>query len=248
MFVRVFKIGLALMLAMLCLMPLTSCSEGIINADCVYDTADLISDEGEQKINDAAKKANNSRFLIVTHDGTTGSKMYGEAVLRDLGIDEDENTVVLVITRANSTYYYNMYTYGTSYRRISDGEVNDILDDPKVYKIKSGDLVGGSVQFIEMTDKSIELPWVIIITVAVIVGAVVGGIVCVVMAAKYKMRMRPTNYPLDKYAKMELTDSNDEFINSRVTVTVISNGGGGRGRSGGGGGGFGGGGGHRGGR
>lgn len=246
--VKILKATALLILASIFVLCLPSCSERVVNDRCVYDIANIISDEDEQRINDAAKEAENSRFIVVTHNAGYGTKLYGETVMRDMGLDESENTVIFVITVLHSTYYCNMYTFGTADRRISDSEVEDIMldNDAVIAAVKSGRFGDAMVSCIESSNAAVEIPWAIIIIIALIIGAVAGGAVCGAVKAKYKMRLRPTNYPLDKYAKMELTDRNDDFINSRVTVQRISNGSSGRGggRSGGG---FGGGSGHRGG-
>ena len=246
---KILKVAIALILFASFALTLTSCGEKIDNSNCIYDRANIISDADKAKIKAAAENANNAEFLIVTHDASDGTTLYGDTVLSQLGKETDENTVIFVITLSRSVYYCNMYTYGVAERRISDSEVEDILlyNDEVISQIKSGRLGDAMVSCIEGSDRAIELPWIIIIVIAVIIGFAAGGITCGVTIAKYKMKMQPTNYPLDKYAKMELTDEDDVFINSRVTVQRISNGS--EGRSGGrsGGGSFGGGSGHRGG-
>jgi uncharacterized membrane protein YgcG len=120
-----------------------------------------------------------------------------------------------------------------------------MLDAPDVKSnIKSGRLAAGVEAFAKKTERAMAAPWVLIALISIAAGLFVATLACVSVRAKYRMKRRPTNYPLDKYAKMELTDSSDEFITSRVSVRVVSSSGSG-GRSSGG---RGGGGGHRGGR
>ena len=247
MLMKMSKVIVAIAVLALLALTLASCSGGVENDVCVYDNANIISDADEKMINDAAKNATNGRFIVATHNADNGEKLYGETVLADLGYSKDENAVIFVITLRNSTYYCDIYTYGAASRRISDSEVDEILlwNEGVIAGIKSGRFGEALSECIERSNRAIELPWVVIIVIAVVVGGIGGGIAAGTVAAKYKMKLRPTNYPLDKYAKMELTDSDDEFINSRVSVQYISNGGGGS--RGGGGGGYGGGSGHRGG-
>lgn len=61
-----------------------------------------------------------------------------------------------------------------------------------------------------------------IITVSLIVAAVVAIIACVVIILKYKMKIRPTNYPLDKYTNMSLTESSDTFVGSYIRTRRIN--------------------------
>ena len=91
------------------------------------------------------------------------------------------------------------------------------------------------------------MPLGVLVVIAVIAAVVVCAITVSLITAKYKMKRNPTNYPLDRYAKLALTDSDDKFINKNVVFVYTSSGNGSGGRVGGGGG-FGGGRGHAGGR
>lgn len=71
-------------------------------------------------------------------------------------------------------------------------------------------------------ESGIPLPTVIL--VAVIVAFIVAAIACVVIIMRYKMKIKPTNYPLDKYAKLDLKESNDIFVGSYVVHRHIDNG------------------------
>jgi len=220
----------------------------------VYDMDSMLTQSDIERINDAAIRAEaeyGCQFYIVTHSADGRFEKYiGEDFIEDNKLSYNDDIVLLIITydTVERTYYYNMYYYGLPSRRISDVEVDTILDDPDVYdNLKSGKLADGAVAFIELSGDASSMPWGVIITVAVIAAVVVCAITVSVITAKYKMRMNPTNYPLDKYAKLELTASNDKFFDKRVSVIITSSGGGSGGR-GGGGGGYGGGRGHAGGR
>lgn len=52
--------------------------------------------------------------------------------------------------------------------------------------------------------------------------AILAAIVCVVLVIlKYKMKLQPTNYPLDKFTHTEITGSSDIFVTSHVTRVKI---------------------------
>lgn len=219
----------------------------------VYDMDSMLTQNDIERINDVALKAEaeyGCKFYIVTHSADGRFEKYiGEDFIEDNRLSYNDDILLLIITydTVERTYYYNMYYYGLPSRRISDNEVDTILDDPDVYdNLKAGRLADGAIAFIELSGDAASMPWGVIVTVTVIAAIVVGVITISVITAKYKMRMRPTNYPLDKYARLELTDSDDKFIDKHVAVVVTSSGGGHGGR--GGGGGYGGGRGHAGGR
>ncbi len=250
MYVRMFKALSALFVLLLVVLSFTSCAPGAVNDRTVYDDASLISDDDEARINEAGRSAKNARFIVATHNyNKTRTKLYGTDVLRNMGLSQNENIVIFVITLKDSTYYCDMYTYGTADRRIDDYEVEDILleNDKVIRAVKSGRLGDAMVSCIGSSNSAMEIPFLIIAIISVVVGIIGGGIAVGIVVGKYKMRMQPTNYPLNKYAQMELTHSRDDFINSRVIVKVIPRSSSGGGRSGGGGGRMGGGGGHRGG-
>ncbi len=189
------------------------------------------------------------RFYIVTHKADSRFEKYiGEDFIEGHGLSYNDDIVLLIITydTLERTYYYNMYYYGMPAKRISDGEVNSILDAEDVYdNLKGGNIADGSVAFIERSAKATKMPWVIISLIAVAAALIIGGITVSGITSKYKMKRNPTNYPLEKYAKLRLIDSDDHFLDKHVAVVVTSSGGGGGGR---GGGGYGGGRGHAGGR
>lgn len=52
--------------------------------------------------------------------------------------------------------------------------------------------------------------------------AILAAIVCVVLVIlKYKMKLQPTNYPLDKFTQTKITGASDVFVTSHVTRVKI---------------------------
>ncbi len=238
MYVKKLLAALFVAVLLLSLVVLPSAAE----SPRVIDNIGLFTDSQLAKLDSAiaeAESASGASFYIITSTSHYGSK---PEVLRACGASDGEDACILVIIKlspVDTARYYDFYTNGMPDRRISDGEVNDILDDEAVYKdLKFGDPAAGALRFLEITPATMKIPYAVIITVAVIVALIVAGITVGTVVSKYKMKLRPTNYPLEQFAKLELTHNEDHFIGKHVSVVVTSSGSsGGGGRSGGGGGG-----------
>ncbi len=246
------KISIILLVAILLLALSTSVYAN--QNSPVVDTAQIFSANERAAIEDACDRAEeqtNVKFMVVTTEQT----LYGEDILQDYGYSDEESRVILVITVEPSENFYDMYTYGKADSKISDLEVDLILDAPDVYneiKSKSGNVAAGAIAFVEHTaDKILTSNWAfsnfsvgnfVAIAFIALSGAFV---VCLLVFLSYKKKKRSESYPLDAYTKLTLTESHDVFLGSFVTKRRIDTSSGG-GRSGGGS--RGGGGGHRGGR
>ena len=161
------------------------------------------------------------------------------------------DAVLLVVTyeKRNRTYYYNMYTYGEANYAISQKEVNYILDTSDVYNnLKTGYVYEGSVAFFEMSATAftgrLGAPWAVVIAISAVIALIIALGVRAGIVASYKKKKASVDYPLDRFAKLDLTHESDRFVREYTTRTYSprsssSSGGGGR---------HGGGGGHRGGR
>ena len=161
------------------------------------------------------------------------------------------DAVLLVVTyeERNHTYYYNMYTYGDANYDINQKEVNYILDSSDVYNnLKTGNVYDGAVAFFEGAAQAfvgrVGVSWGIIIAVSAVIALLIAIGVRAGVVAAYKRKKATVDYPLDTYAKLNLTRKEDTFVREYVTRTYVprsSGGSSGGGRHGGGGG-------HRGGR
>ncbi len=202
----------------------------------VVDQVGMFTDSELDELNTAiaeAEAASGVKFFVVT----SYEYYYNSEMPVVCGLDEYDDFCALLI---EDDLTYTLYTYGLAYDRISDSEADDILDDTAVYSnIKSGRVFDGAMRFLEITPAAVEVPYGTITVVAVVIGAIAAGITVACVVSKYKMKLRPTNYPLDQFAKLDLTHREDHFIGKHVSVVVTSSGssGGGGGRSGGGGGG-----------
>ena len=131
---------------------------------------------------------------------------------------------------------------------INQKEVNYILDDYDVYyNLKGGEIYDGAKAFFELSATAFEgrlgAPWILVILVSAVIALIIGLAVCAGVVASYKKKRASVDYPLEHFAKLELTRERDHEIGRFVTTTIISSG-----SRGGHGGGRGGGGGHAGGR
>lgn len=160
------------------------------------------------------------------------------------------DAVLLVVTyeEFNNTYYYNMYTYGEANYAINQKEVNYILDTYDVYyNLKGGQVYEGAVAFFEMSAEAftgrVGAPMGIIVVISAIISILIAFGVRAAVVAVYKKKKASVDYPLDRYATLELTHESDSFVREYTTRTYVPRSGGssGGGRHGGGGG-------HRGGR
>lgn len=216
----------------------------------VYDLAGMFTDSEIEAMENAARQYfgdTNCSVYIVTEDNPFDVEYWGEDFVRDYLGGHAGNSVILIITN-NYASNYNLYTYGKCDRRISDSEVDAILDDPIIYgNIKGqGDYKAAVTEFIRLSAEACEAQVGLAILIGVICGAIAASITAICIVCTYKKKSRSEKYPLERYASLNLTVNNDIFMGSFVTRRVIRSSSGGR--SGGFGGGGGGGGGHRGGR
>ena len=161
------------------------------------------------------------------------------------------DAVLLVVTyeERNRTYYYNMYTYGRGNTAISQKEVDYILDTYDVYyNLKGGEISEGATAFFEMSAKAytgrVGAPMAVIIVICAAISVGIAFAVRGAVVAVYRHKKATVDYPLDRYAKLELTHEADHYVTEHTTRTYSprSNGGSSGGSR------HGGGGGHRGGR
>ena len=222
----------------------------------VYDPAGmLLAPQAEKLANrlEALSAEYGVELYFATYEADHAyDDFYGDDYCRDVKNLKTEDAVLLIVTyeRGNSTYYYDMYTYGHANYAISQKEVDYVLDQDAVYDyIKSGNVMSGAESFFELSAKAYEgrvgAPWAVVIGVSAVIAAVIALLVCVGVVASYKKKRASVDYPLDRYARLELSKNSDQFIREYTTRTYSPQS---KGSSGGGGSRHGGGGGHRGGR
>ncbi len=227
-------------------------------APVVYDDGDFLTEDEESRLTSQACNctfAGLRPYLITLENASTPSSTW---VKNKYGLNENSDAVVLVVRTLDSTYYYDMYTYGKANDVFSDTAVDEILDDPDVYQnLKSGKVFDGYSAFYSAchvftgdyeqeelareqarAEREARAPMEALLC-ALVVGVLAGGISVLCVFLAYRRKRHGESYPLDRYAKLHLTQCEDVFVGSYVTrVRVQSSSGGSRG----------GGGGHRGGR
>ena len=205
----------------------------------VYDDADLLTAEEEEKLSAACNCSTEGvRFYVVT----AHAQMTNSAVIGRCGIGEDTDAIVLVIDQTNGKYYYEMFTYNRADQWLSDSQADRILDDDDVYSsIKSGEIYQGAGLFLQEAQNELEQSLeaerkrearepLMIAIIALVVGALAGGGAVLGVFLYYRKKQHGESYPLDRYASLQLTESYDRFVGSYVTrVRVQSNNGGGGG-------------------
>ena len=238
-----FILGVFLMLGMLIL----PCAATPARAPetVVYDRADLLTEGHDHALSNAVRDGWESMdecgFFVATHKMERSYDPYytGEDFLDDRGWSYRQNLVILIITLDDGVYYYDMYYYGKASRVIHDEEVDYILDHEDVYgNIKSGKLVEGASAFMSLAAQAYEgriagASYAVIITVSLIIALISGVIACAGVKASYSTKKKSVDYPLDRFAKLQLTSQNDVFVGSFVTKRIIeTNSGGGHGGGG----------------
>ncbi len=234
----------------LVLIFLLALSASAAEVPTVYDTGSFFSEDEIEAIDNAcnqAKQETNVHFMVVT----TADSLWGVEVLDIFGLSDNDDLVLLVITK-DAGVYYDLYTYGKAVWEISSYEVGLILDDPAVYdNLKGGNLKEGSLAFLKIcadtiltaNEPDVFTPNMILPMIGL--GMLASFIVCLIVFFSYKRKKRSESYPLNAYTNLELTERQDIFTGSFVTKRRIDTS---SGSSRSGGGSRGGGGGHRGGR
>lgn len=250
----VLKKSMALGLILLCLAVCLTLPLSAAESERVYDPSEMLT------VAESAQMAALLDRLSAEH----GVEMYLATYLADGPYDDfygddychrvknlkSTDAVLLVVTyeRLNDTYYYDMYTYGEANYAINQKEVNYILDDYDVYdNLKGGHVYDGCEAFFTLSAEAftgrVGMAWSVIIFLSAAISVGIAFAVRGAVIAVYRKKKASVDYPLDRYAKLELTHESDSFVREYTTRTYSprSSGSGGSSRHGGGGG-------HRGGR
>ena len=249
---RVAAMGLALLCLALCaVLPLSAAESG----GRVYDPAGMLTSSEAANL-EARMDGLSEEYGVELYFATYVAEdryddFYGDDYCTRVQNLRGTNAVLLVVTyeEFNRTYYYNMYTYGDANYDISQKEVDYILDAGDVYgNLKYGEIYEGADAFFTWSAKAyggrVGVSWGVIIVFSAVISLVIAFIVRAGVVASYRKKRASVDYPLDRYAKLELTHESDSFVREYTTRTYSprsSSGGGSGGRHGGGGG-------HRGGR
>jgi len=251
--------SLCLLLTVLLVLP---CAAEAEEKQVIFDNGNLLYQSTEDELSALAReKANETGccFYVVTHDMRGGvGEYWGEDFLAEHRLTENDDIVLLIITRDYSENYYDLYLYGDARDLIDRHEIDYILDHEDVYNhLKGGQLAQGIKAFLELgaenylgrspeCQRIVNAYYIKLFLLSFAIAAVFGSIACVGVYKSYTAKKRSVDYPLEHFAKLELKGREDVFVGSFVTTRIIQTSSGGHGGRGGGG--RGGGGGHAGGR
>ena len=131
------------------------------------------------------------------------------------------------MSKQGDYYYYDMYTYGDASEKINAKEVEYILDHESVYNaIKSGKVADGACAFLALSAQGylgrVGVSYWIISIVSLVIALLIGAFACGSVYAHYKQKNKSVDYPLDRFAKLQLTREKDHFNGTFVTKRVIS--------------------------
>lgn len=221
----------------------------------VVDELDVIANDDTFGNTLAVGDVGDTGFYLYTLQNSSDA-LPSEYTLRSLfGIGAEESAVVLAIyTKGRSADYgYAMYTLGDAYDVFSERDITSILDDDGVFSaIKGGrQIEAGALRFFALSAGHVASYYAqeaadgaarearavpMAILVGVIAAILAGGGTALGVFLFYRRRRRGESYPLDRYARLDLSVRTDRFVGSFVTRTRVKSNSSGGGRSGGGGG------------
>lgn len=245
----------ALLLLLACLTATLVLPTAATDGGRVYDPVGMLSaDEAAglaSRLDALSAEAGVELYLATYRSKGSYDDFYGDDYCTRVQNLNGTDAVLLVVTYEYpiDTYYYNMYTYGKANYAISQKEVEYILDTYDVYhNLKGGEICEGAETFFEMSAKAftgrVGAPMAVIIVVSAVISLIIALAVRGAVVAVYKKKKASVDYPLDRFARLELTHEEDHYVTEHTTRTYSprsSGGSSGGGRHGGGGG-------HRGGR
>lgn len=216
------------------------------------------------KINDNCKKIAKKKkiaiFVSTTSRNYNLAEMNGIDFCRENQISSTETIVVVILNknnRENSTFHFDIYTYGKADSKITNNEIDAILYS------EAGDVIVSSTsgsEIVESINKVVKdcgtafsfiLPksgWLLPCIISMIISVIVSITVVSSIKKSYSRKRENQTYSFSSNSKLELLDKSDKYIRQITTSVIISDnssghhGGGGHSSGGGGGGG------HRGGR
>lgn len=212
------------------------------SVDYLIDSANVLDqDDALETLLEDASYEQGVYIVVVTTNTSYGGNIeeQGRKYCYETGLNYlRDDVILLVINMADRMY--DIILWGEPYYSINTNQVNGILDHMESL-MRSGDYDGAIGRFVSSVEQvwqnnssnnnTVYIGKYVLITLAIMV--VVGGIYVGVITLKYKMKLTPTNYPLEEYTQLDLKEHHDVFLSRNVTKTVVqsSSGGGGGGGS-----------------
>ena len=241
----------------------SSQSEYLNNANYVYDYENYFTESEQTKINNTCKsvasKSKLAVFVATTKRDYSIAEMNGEEFCYKNNFSVYDTFVVLILNKdnaVNSSYHFDIYTFGKAESKITEHEIDAILYSKYGNEIIGTDKslvvdgINGTVQKCAVAFSFIlpKTSWVAPCIVALILSALIAFLVNLGVKKSYSRKRANQTYSLRDNGKLNLTNQTDQYVTSTITSVVIrddsSSGSHGGGHSSGGGGGMG----HRGGR
>ncbi len=171
-------------------------------------------------------------FAGDSYSRTAYMEKVGNAFLREEGLNRQTDLILLIVTKGRGGYYYDMFLYGEAYDNINQKEIDYILDHDDVYdNLKGGRIYDGVTAFASLAAKGytgrVGASYAVIASVSFCIALAVAIGACVGVKVSYGMKKKSIDYPLDRFAKLNLTERSDVFTGSFVTKRVIQTGNGG---------------------
>ena len=211
---------LVLLLAALAFLPTAAASDHVI------DNGGFLTDAQEAELESAfAGASGGTEFYLITRSDISTYLSNSEAH-RAAGLSGDPDAIVLLVYQTSGEWHYNIYTFGESQKALKGGDIDTILDAPEVYNnLKSGKIAEGANAFLTVCQKTMakraRSRRVTPIVCALIFGSLAGGGSALGVVIAYRRKRHGVSYPLDRYARLNLTDRRDIFVGSYVTRVRI---------------------------
>lgn len=176
---------------------------------------------------------NGTRFGVLTYAAQYLDDYPSNTKVQSKFLIGDDSAVILVLRYLNGDYYYDMYLYGEANDIFKDADVDAVLDGTGVYSnLKSGRFEEGIRNFFSLSADVLqkhhekqaarqERAPLVSIAVGVLTALLVGGGSMLGVWLYYRRKCHGETYPLDRYARLNLTQREDRFVGSFVTRTRI---------------------------
>ena len=202
------------------------------NVEYLRDKADILDQEAALEVLLQNATEDLGVYVVVATTNTPyddNIEAEGRKYCYEAGLSYLEDDVVLLVINM-SDRMYDLFLWGEPYGSISKKQVNSILDDMES-NMRSGNYNGAVRNFISSLEDIYaenlaspddeESDFQVYIFIAVAVGLITAGIFVGVVSLRYKMKLTPTNYPLDEFTQLELKDRDDVFLSRNVVKTVV---------------------------
>ena len=219
----------ALLLAVLCLLAVLALPAAA-ETGRVYDPEGMLTADEVTRLAsrmDALSAEAGVELYVATYVADDRyDDFYGDDYCTRVKNLKGTDAILLVVTyeERNRTYYYNMYTYGDANYAVSQKEVDYILDTRDVYyNLKGGEICEGAEAFFALSAQAfagrVGAPMAVIIVISGIISLIIAFAVRASVVAVYKKKKASVDYPLDRYAALELTHEADHYVTEHTTRT-----------------------------